>query len=64
MIRRSILTLAAVAGLCLFGHTVHAAVIYDNGGPNQLNGNKMTQWIQTEDFICEVAQMPALPYWA
>lgn len=24
-------------------------VFYDNGGPNQLNGNEMTQWMQTED---------------
>jgi hypothetical protein len=25
-------------------------IIYDNGGPNQLGGNEMTQWIQAEDF--------------
>ncbi len=25
-------------------------IIYDNGGPNQQDGNEMTQWIQAEDF--------------
>jgi hypothetical protein len=25
-------------------------LIYDNGGPNQLSGNEMTGWIQTDDF--------------
>jgi len=25
-------------------------IIYDNGGPNQQNGNEMTEWIQAEDF--------------
>jgi hypothetical protein len=25
-------------------------IIYDNGGPNQQNGNEMTAWIQAEDF--------------
>ena len=28
----------------------HAQVFYDNGGPNQQNGNEMTMWMQTEDF--------------
>lgn len=26
-------------------------VFYDNGGPNQQNGNEMTNWMQTEDFV-------------
>jgi hypothetical protein len=25
-------------------------IIYDNGGPDQQNGNEMTEWIQAEDF--------------
>ena len=25
-------------------------ILYDNGGPNQQDGNEMTQWIQAEDF--------------
>ncbi len=27
-----------------------ASVVYDNGGPNHLSGNEMTEWIQAEDF--------------
>lgn len=26
-------------------------VFYDNGGPNQVDGNEMTEWMQTEDFM-------------
>jgi len=26
-------------------------VVYDNGGPNQQNGNEMTNWTQSEDFV-------------
>lgn len=29
-------------------------IIYNNGGPNQQNGNEMTQWVQTEDFMLDV----------
>lgn len=28
----------------------HGQIIYDNGAPNQQNGNELTQWIQAEDF--------------
>lgn len=31
--------------------TASAAVVYDNGGPNRVNGNEMTQWVQAEDFL-------------
>jgi len=30
--------------------SAQAVVIYDNGAPNQQNGNEMTEWIQSEDF--------------
>lgn len=43
--------------LSLFGMVLLASafasagtIIYDNGGPNQQNGNEMTAWVQTEDF--------------
>jgi hypothetical protein len=29
----------------------NAQVFYDNGGPNQQNGNEMSNWMQTEDFM-------------
>src|SRR5437764_11911558 len=25
-------------------------IIYNNGAPNQQNGNEMTEWVQSEDF--------------
>lgn len=28
----------------------NAQIFYDNGGPNQVDGNEMTNWMQTEDF--------------
>jgi hypothetical protein len=35
---------------------VYAGIIYNNGAPNQISGNEMTQWIQTEDFTLSTAQ--------
>src|SRR5581483_8567266 len=49
------LTLAAMF-LFLLGALAHAGTIYDNGPPNQQNGNKMTEWVQTEDFTLTTAQ--------
>ncbi|GBL13159.1 hypothetical protein MTo_00449 [Microcystis aeruginosa NIES-1211] len=31
--------------------TASASIIFDGGGPDQQDGNEMTQWVQTEDFI-------------
>jgi hypothetical protein len=42
--------LAVLSALLLGVGAAHASIIYDNGGPNQVNGNEMTQWIQAEDF--------------
>jgi len=42
---------SAFALMLLLGTFAHAAnIVYNNGGPNQQNGNEMTEWIQTEDF--------------
>lgn len=35
---------------CIAG-TASAAVIYNNGAPNQASGNEMTEWVQAEDFL-------------
>ena len=45
-------TVLALLGALMLGSAgaVSAAIIYDNGGPNQVSGNEMTQWIQAEDF--------------
>jgi len=31
------------------------SIVYDNGGPNQQDGNEATEWIQTEDFTLKQA---------
>lgn len=31
--------------------TASASIIFDGGGPDQQNGNEMTRWVQTQDFI-------------
>lgn len=46
--------LVAIAALSLSTLSV-AAVIYNNGAPNQASGNEMTQWIQAEDFTLTTA---------
>jgi hypothetical protein len=44
-----------VALAVAFSSAAQAAVIYDNGAPNQSNGNEATQWIQSEDFTLTAA---------
>ena len=42
----------------------HAQIIYDNGPPNQQNGNEMTQWIQAEDFSVGTAMtLGSVHFW-
>ena len=45
-------TISALLGTLLLtlGGAAQAAVIYDNGAPNLVDGNEMTNWIQAEDF--------------
>src|SRR5438105_13098568 len=41
-----------------------AQIIYNNGPPNQQNGNEMTQWIQAEDFNLNAAtNLNSLHFW-
>lgn len=54
--KRSLLTLIIILISFLAVPNSHAAIVYDNGGPNQANGNEMTQWIQAEDFIFPTQQ--------
>ncbi|WP_119460494.1 PEP-CTERM sorting domain-containing protein [Rhodospirillaceae bacterium SYSU D60014] len=41
---------AAALSLALAGGAANAAVIYDNGSPDLVNGNEATAWVQAEDF--------------
>jgi PEP-CTERM motif len=50
------IALAALT-LLLLGAFAHAdTIVYNNGGPNQQNGNEMTEWVQTEDFTLTSGQ--------
>jgi hypothetical protein len=41
-----------------------AQIIYNNGPPNQQNGNEMTQWIQAEDFVVSTAtNLTSVHFW-
>jgi hypothetical protein len=46
---RTAITTLAVLLLC--SAFAQASIIYNNGGPNQQDGNEATQWVQTEDFM-------------
>jgi hypothetical protein len=45
-------TVSALLGALMLGlgGAAQSAVVYDNGAPNLLGGNEMTNWIQAEDF--------------
>lgn len=45
------LTLLAFAAFAVGANA--QVVFYDNGAPNQQNGNEMTNWMQTEDFMLQ-----------
>ena len=42
-----------------------AAIVYNNGTPNHLGGNEMTNWIQSEDFIiATTTQVTDVHFWS
>jgi hypothetical protein len=42
-----------------------AGVIYDNGGPNGVDGNEMTEWLQAEDFVLAApATLTDVSFWS
>jgi PEP-CTERM motif len=49
--------LAMLALLLMMSAFARAStIIYNNGGPNQQNGNEMTEWLQSEDFTLTSTQ--------
>ena len=45
--------------------SAQAQLIYDNGAPDWLDGNEMTQWIQAEDFtLTGAATVVGVRFWA
>lgn len=53
--KRSLLTIIVLISFLVIPN-LHAAIIYDNGAPNQSSGNEMTEWIQAEDFMFSATQ--------
>src|ERR1700722_5088783 len=42
----------------------HSQIIYDNGPPNQQDGNEMTMWIQGEDFqVASAMTLGSVRFW-
>jgi hypothetical protein len=42
-----------------------AGLIYDNGGPDGVNGNEMTEWLQAEDFVLAApATLTDVSFWS
>lgn len=59
------LWMGVVAALLLVGSSAQAGLIYDNGAPNVISGNEMTQWIQTEDFaLASPVVLTDVRFWA
>jgi hypothetical protein len=54
--------LALTAAIAL--RSAQAVLLYDNGAPDQQNGNEMTQWIQAEDFtLGGAAVLGSVQFW-
>ncbi len=49
-ITRTIAAAFCAALTALGAASAHAAIVYNNGGPNGVEGNEATQWVQAENF--------------
>jgi hypothetical protein len=57
-------TVVAISLIAFAPLRAHGQIIYDNGPPNQQNGNEMTQWIQAEDFmLTSPANLTSVHFW-
>lgn len=54
---KSRIVLVVLMVLALGSFARAGVIIYNNGGPNQANGNEMTEWIQTEEFSLTTANI-------
>ena len=48
MTRTALRTIAAI--VAMVPALASAQIVFDNGSPNNVGGNEMTQWVQAEDF--------------
>lgn len=57
-----VFAMVIVLTLATFAHAT--TIVYNNGGPNQQNGNEMTQWIQSEDFtLTQTVRVTDVHFW-
>lgn len=50
--------------LCSAMTSLAGSVVYDNGAPNQQNGNEMSAWIQAEDFgLAQNTTITGISFW-
>ena len=64
MLTRKLFAAALLLG-AVFAGGANAAIIYNNGGPNQVNGNEATEWVQTENFsVPQNAQLTDAHFWS
>ena len=58
------ISLAVFAVVLLASAFAYADILYNNGGPNQQNGNEMTQWLQSETFsLSQTSNIDSFTFW-
>ena len=56
---------AVLLTMAAYATPAAAALIFNNGGPNQVSGNEMTEWIQAEDFtLTTTTTLTDVRFWA
>ncbi len=62
--RRTLWVFALVSAMVIVPAALADVTVYNNGGPNQANGNEMTEWQQGEDFTLGAATtLTGVTYW-
>ncbi len=61
--KKTIWALALITAIAVVPAAVADVTVYNNGGPNQQNGNEMTQWQQGEDFTFGGGMLTGVTYW-
>jgi hypothetical protein len=49
-LRKLFAAAGAAAVVSLMASAASASIVYNNGGPNAVNGNETVEWVQSEDF--------------
>jgi hypothetical protein len=63
MTRTALRTIAAI--VAMVPALASAQIVFDNGSPNNVSGNEMTQWVQAEDFsLSQTTTITGIRVWA